>query len=433
MVLGDISDAETNELIKYFSKSVRGNLLSRDIVESRIFPVTHYIHVACYILYDQSYQYAILRSIANKISPEEIARRSKSIGAPLNQLAFYSLAMLYLHGRAQVINDNLFRKRTDPSVIVEPDTKKKETKFILDFWRRLSPNFLNEGTLSVENKKLSFLTENDVNNLRDQMIPIKDNKEIIKKMKETIAHLTIFNYLSKADCRVGISEHGPYYFKNNPDPLVFKEFHFLYTGNKIFGIDFSEILPQKITKPSPISNVIFGMTLKDMKKIEFNDWATFFADPTDFSSNITSIGIWTKDISHPRDLQYPNNLGTLKPLSINILEELSEFSKNASKELYLAYSKWDYIKKLMLGVSVYTIPWLVLCAGYAGLEYEYNWAWPFDFAEKKALKTDLLDKDKITFYIEKLKRWDGLHIFVRRIMRSITERKDDPFYYYLQD
>jgi hypothetical protein len=175
------------------------------------------------------------------------------------------------------------------------------------------------------------------------------------------------------------------------------------------------------------------MTLKDMKKIEFNDWATFFADPTDFSSNITSIGIWTKDISHPRDLQYPNNLGTLKPLSINILEELSEFSKNASKELYLAYSKWDYIKKLMLGVSVYTIPWLVLCAGYAGLEYEYNWAWPFDFAEKKALKTDLLDKDKITFYIEKLKRWDGLHIFVRRIMRGIKERKGDPFYYYLQD
>ncbi len=56
-MLGDLSDEETNELISLFSKSVRGNLLARNVVESKIFPVTHYIHVTCYILYDQSYQY----------------------------------------------------------------------------------------------------------------------------------------------------------------------------------------------------------------------------------------------------------------------------------------------------------------------------------------------------------------------------------------
>ena len=85
----------------------------------------------------------------------------------------------------------------------------------------------------------------------------------------------------------------------------------------MFEIDMTGNMPYKITTIAPFSNVIFGMTLKDMNKIEFNDWNTLFADPTDFSSNITSIGIWTRELSHPKDLRYPDNLGELKPLSRN--------------------------------------------------------------------------------------------------------------------
>jgi len=433
LLLGDISDREANELIALFSKSVRGNLLTRNVVESRIFPVTHYIHVACYILYDQSYQYNVLKAIASKISPEEIARRSKTLGIPLNQLVFYSIAMLYLHGRAQVINDNLFEKRSDPSIIVEPETKKKETKFILDFWRRLSPNYLNEGTMTVENKELTFLSDNEIDNLKDHMIPITGNKEIITKLKQTIGQLTIFNYTFKADCRIGISEHGPYYFEGNSNPLIFKEYQLPHPDKLNFGIDTSEFLPQKITKPPPIPNVIIGMTLKNMKKIDFNDWGTFFAEPTDFSSNISSIGIWTKELAHPKDLRYPEKLGTLEPLKHNILDELIEFAKNATKELYLKYSRWDLIKKLMLGAGLYANYNLAQCAACVGLENDFNWSWAIDYAENKPLKTDLLEKDKILLYIEKLKRWEGLHIFLKRIMMGIRERKKDPFYYYLQD
>ena len=71
-MLGDISDEEANELIGLFSESVRGNLISRDIVESQIFPVTQYIHVSTYILADgdPSYQYAVLKHVTDKITPE---------------------------------------------------------------------------------------------------------------------------------------------------------------------------------------------------------------------------------------------------------------------------------------------------------------------------------------------------------------------------
>ncbi len=433
-MLGDISDQEANELIANFSKSMISNIVLRDAsVESRLFPVNHYIGVATYILYDQSYQYNILKKVASKISPETIARRSKTLCVPLNLLAFYSIAMLYLQGRAYVIHDNFYKKKKDPNIVIEPEIRKKETKFILDFWRRLSPNYRNDGALTVENKEIKFVSDDYINSLRDQMIPINSNREIIYKLRQTIAHLTIFNFLFQAECRAGISEHGPYNFEDNPDPLIFKEFQFLYTGKKIFGMDFSEFLPHKITKPSPIPNIIFGMTLKDMNKIEFNDWGTLFADPSEFASNITSIGIWTKELMHPKDLRYPDNMGKLTPLPLTILDELIEFAKSGTKELYVDYSKWNFIKKLMLGTSNYANTCMASCAGYAEIEHEFNWIWAFDYALDQPLKTDLLDKDRIKYYIDHLKRWNGGHPFMQRVMRGRKIQKTDPFYYFLQD
>lgn len=425
------------------------------MVESKIFPVSHYIGVACYILYDQSYQYNILKEVASKISPEDIARRSKSLGSELNQLAFYSTCMLYLHGRAQVIYDNLTNKKAgETNIVVEPETKKKETKFILGFWKRLSPNYLNDETLILKNKKITCLSDDYIEKLKDNMIPINNNKEITKRLKKTIAHLTIYSFLSHAECRMSISEHGPYYFKDNTEPLIFKEFLELHTGDVMFGIDMTGNMPYKITKIAPFSNVIFGMTLKDMNKIEFNDWSTLFADPTDFSSNITSIGIWTRELSHPKDLRYPDNLGKLKPLSLNILEELSKFAKSATKELYIDISKWNFTKKLLFGSNLYVNSLLSKCAQYAGIEDNFNWNWAFDYASGKPLKTDLIDKDRIKFYIDKLgkkiksnldetkveklyitalEKYEGVHPNLTRMFRSRKAQKIDPFYYNLQD
>jgi len=436
-MLGDISDEEANELIALMSESVRENMLNRDIVESRIFPVSHYVNVACYILYEgeSSFQYQILKRIADKITPEEMARRSKSLGSPLNQLIFYSMAMLYLNGRGQVIHDNLWRrKKGEINLFIEPEEKKKELKFVLDFWRRLSPNYRNDGALTTESKTIQILSNDYINNLKDQMIPIDNNIDLSKKLKRTIAHLSIYNFLFQAECRIGIFEHGPYYFESNPDPLIFKEFQYLYTGDELFGINVSSLIPQKITKPAPISNIIFGMTLKNMNKIEFNDWGTLFAEPNDFSSNITSIGIWTKEIIHPKHLRYPDKLSNLRVLSPDILDDMISFAQNATKEMYIDYSKWSYIKKLMLGTSVYVNFCNMMCTAYAGIENEFNWTWALDYAEDKPFKSNLIpSRERLKDFIEKLEKWGGLHPFVKRIARSVRKRKEDPYYYYLQD
>jgi len=454
-MLGDISDEEANELIVMFSQSVLENFQTRGVVESKIFPVNHYIHVACYILYDQSYQYNILKEVASKIAPEDIAKRSKSLGSRSNHLGFYSLLMLYLHGRAEIIYDNLKKKKAgETDIVVEPETKKKETKFIMDFWKRLSPNYLNEGELTLKTKKIKCLSDDYIENLKGNMISIVDNKDLIKQLKQTIAHLTIYSFLSQAECRMSISEQGPYYFEGKTEPLVFKEFLDLHTGDDMGGINMSGNMPYKITKIAPVPNVIFGMTLKDMNKIEFNDFGTLFADPTDLSSNITSIGIWTKELMHPKDLRYPDNLGKLKPLSLDILSELSEFAKSATKELYIDISKWSYTKKLMFGSNLYVNRVASSCAQFAGIEDKFNWTWAFDYAAGKPLETDLVDKEKIDFYIDvlggkvkttqdekegtkseiaSLEKYKGIHPFLPRMFRGKRLRKLDPFYYFLQD
>ena len=207
----------------------------------------------------------------------------------------------------------------------------------------------------------------------------------------------------------------------------------LYTGEKMFGLDLSLLMPHQLTHRSPVSNVIFGYTLKNMNKLELNDWGTVFSDPVDFSSNITSIGIWTKDVTHLKNLRYPDKMGTIKSLPLSILDELSGFAKNATKELYIEYTKWSHIKKLMLGTSVYANNCMALICGYADIDENYNWTWAMDYTMDKPFMTDLLNKEKITEYIAKLETLKGIHPFLARLTRGKRLQKNDPFYYYLQD
>ena len=85
----------------------------------------------------------------------------------------------------------------------------------------------------------------------------------------------------------------------------------------------------------------------------------------------------------------------------------------------------------MLGTGIYANSVMTLCAGYAGLENDFNWTWALDYAEDKLLKVDL-DKEKIRWYREKLEKTQ-IHPFIARIGRSLNRQKKDPFYYFLQD
>ncbi len=441
-MFGNLSDEDTNKLIQLISESVRKNFIGRTPVETPLFPVSHYIHTATYVLYDQSYLYNILKEVAKLLPPEQFARRNKTNATIMNHLGFYSIGMLYLHGRAQVIYDNLQRKKQGESIEVEPEEKKKETKFILDYWRRLSPNLKDDRKLIIEDGTLRFLPPELVNTLRQEMVDVQNNPELVKNVKRTTASLTSRTFLAHAECRAGIFEHGPYETESPEEVLIFKDFIGLYTGDLPYGLgtrtaEKEKLLPlvsHLLTEAkAPVDNLIVGMTLKNMQKLTFNDFGTLFAEPSDYTKNITSVGLWTRESMHPKDMRYPDHLGEIKKFSFDILKPLIMYSQDAINEMYVKVASWELLKKLLTGVALYANAIGAVSALYAGIEDEFDWSWPLDVLNNEQ-HFDLVSTKDVKEYIEKLgKNPMGIHPFISRVFRRKKIRDQDPLYYFLQD
>ncbi|MHA1652359.1 MAG: hypothetical protein ACTSYB_19410 [Candidatus Helarchaeota archaeon] len=406
-----ISTEEANELIYIMSENVRKGIEGRAVIESQLFPVSVYIGVACQQLYDQSFQYKITKDMVDHgCDPREIGPKCKTICAYLNGLGFQSFAMLYLHGRAQCIYDWGGPEH-------EPEEKKEETKFILDFFRHLNPNYRNDGLLLVEqseDENIRILDDNLIEKLRDDLF--EPTPEQIKQFKRIVATMTAHNFLDKCDCRAGIFEHGPYKLDTG-NLLLFKEFQFLYTGEEIYKGRKAAFEWSETEAKSPIMNLSLGYVLKDMKSLRFNDWGTLFADPAEFSNNIVQIGMWTRELLMPMEQRYPDKLGRIDPVSWETFEAVGKYSQAALTELYLKFAKWDYTQRCMAGVNLYT-NWIALFTAFAGTHEEYNWEIP----------------KKTYTYIPKFKKYPmGIHPFMARFMRSKKKRKVDPTYYYIAE
>ena len=390
-----ISTEEANELIKMMSENVRVGLLARAAVESQLFPVSTYICIACHQLYDQSFQYNAFKEMVEKgdLDPREIGPKCKTVGSILNGLAFQAFAMLYLHGRGQCIYDWGGPEN-------EPEEKKEETKFILDFFRHLNPNYRNDGKLLVdqsEDKNMRIIDKKLVETLRSEMF--EATQEQIKKFKRIIALITNYGFLDKCECRMGIFEHGPYKLDTG-ELLLFKEFQFML--NQIRG--------------SPVSNLILAYKLKDMNSLLFNDWGTLFADPPDYSEHITELGMWTHRFMLPSQIKHPDKLGKNKPISWEMFEKIGTYSQKALEKLYIKIMDWDYERRCLTGARLYT-----------------NWVAGFALFGK-SLNLDMKTPEKTRAYIPVFRNYpDGAHPFIKRFQRPEAEQKKDPSFYLLAE
>jgi hypothetical protein len=233
-----ITTKEANDLIALMSENVREGIAARAAVASQLFPVSTYICVACQQLYDQSFEYKSFKDMVEKggVDPRQIGPKCKTVGSVLNGLAFQSMAMLYLHGRGQCIYDWGGPEH-------EPDEKKEETKFILDFFRNLNPNYRNDGLLLVDqskDKNMRILGKELTESLRSEMF--EATPEQIKKVKRINALITNYNFLDKCECRMGSFEHGPYNLDTG-EILFFKEFQFMI--NQIRGSPIPNLISVK--------------------------------------------------------------------------------------------------------------------------------------------------------------------------------------------
>jgi len=335
---------ETNEIIAHVSEIIDYQVSKRGLLESQLFPVTAYICVSFYNSYDMLYN--ILKKVSEKSSPEKMGKESRKILSEIQALSIFYIPLYYMAGRM----GEIYRNNEDPSS--ESEEKRKETMFILDFWKRLASSYFPNDKLSVNDsdKKNIALNQSDIewtlNNIKDV------SKEQAMKIKRTMANLELVSYIDECEARAKLCDHGPYKVDNN-EILVFREILHLYDGGKPhFSWSATEA-------KAPYTNVAFVFRLKNVE-IELDEFVSLESKPIDFTDNITGVALLTRDRND------------VFPLDFNVLDTFNDYAIKANKELFLKFSKWDRKQRLIAGAYAY-------CYGYArytnfvGITDEINW------------------------------------------------------------
>ena len=342
---------EANELIAYVNDVLEYHILHRGLLESKIFPVTAYICVSFYNSYDMLYD--IIKKVSEKTTPEEMGKKSRKMLSELQALTINYIPLYYMEGRM----GEIFRNGGDPKS--ESEEKRKQTIFLLDFWKRLASSYFQNDKLFVAD--LNELNEHGgaANIALDQpdidwtMEHIKDvSKEEAAKIRRTMANLEVFSFLDECEARAKLLDHGPYRI-NDEEILVFREISHLYDGGKPH-------FPWSETEAkAPYSNIAFAYRLKNVKAI-VDGFATMTTDPIVWGDRITGAALFTRDGDE------------VKPIGFDNLDPFFDYATKAQRELYIKFTKWDRKQRLIAGAYAY-------CYGYArytnfvGITDEINW------------------------------------------------------------
>ena len=342
---------EANELIKEVNDEFEYLITHRGLLESKIFPVTSYICVSFYNSYDMLYD--IIKKVSEKTTPEEMGKKSRKILSELQALTINYIPLYYMEGRM----GEIFRKGDDPKA--ESEEKRKQTIFLLDFWKRLAFSYFQNGKLFVADiNELNehggaaniALDQRDVDWAMEHIKPVTSDEA--GKIRKTMANLEVFSFLDECEARAKLCDHGPYKI-NEEEILVFREISHLYDGGKPH-------FPWSETKAkAPYSNIAFAYRLKNVKAI-VDSVGTMTTNPINWGENITGAGLFTREGND------------VKPLELDVLDPFFEYATKAQRELYLKFTKWDRKQRLIAGAYAY-------CYGYArftnfvGITDEINW------------------------------------------------------------
>ena len=321
---------EANKLIFHVSKIVDYQVKKRGLLETQLFPVTAYISLSFYNAYDMLYD--VLKKISEKSTPEQMGKESRKILSELHALTLFYIPLYYMVGRMGEIHRNNGDSKS------ETEEKREQTMFVLDFWKRLASSYFPERKLTVydSNKVNIALDKPDIEWTINQMREI--TTEEAKIVKRTMGNLDLIAFLDECEARAKLCDHGPYKIDDD-ECIIFREIVHLYNGDKPH-------FPWSETKAkAPFDNIAFALRIKGVET-EFDDFSTLDTNPPSFTDRISEVALFTRDGNE------------VKPLDLNVLDGFNDYAKNANKELFLKFSKWDRKERLIAGAYAY-------CYGYA--------------------------------------------------------------------
>lgn len=319
--------SKINEQISHLSKVFADIILERGFLDSKIFPVNAYICVAFYQTYERLYD--VMRRVWERVSPEDLAKRSKRLLSPINALSITYLWLYYSLARMGVIYNKC---GGDPSK--EPAEKREQWRFMLEQWYRLATNYFDSGkpTVASSGKKNIALNEESLKWIKDHLQPVDLDQTV--KARRAIGSIDLYAFIEECDARAKIVNYGPYHVGSD-EILVISEYINLHDGKGRLW------LPWSATEAKlPSSTLGIAMTIKGAKAT-FNDIGTMTVEPSDYSRLVTKV------------VAYTEKGGGIVEVPLEDLSAYAEAAERANMELYMKFSQMDRKSLIIAGATAY--------------------------------------------------------------------------------
>ncbi len=381
---------ELNEQLTHLSWVFSDILAERGLLESKLFPVNEYISVGFYQTYDK--QYEVMKEVWDRISPQELARRSKTLLSEIHALSITYQWLYYSLARMGII----FNKCDgDPSK--EPNERQEEWKWLLEKWYDLATHYFSSGKSTVASSgavNLAF-EEDTLRWLHDNLEPVTEDQ--VKKMRRAVGSVDLYAFMDECEARAKIIDHGPYPAGEN-EILVVSEYTHLHDGKEHLWLPWSDTEAKL-----PTSTLGVAMTIRDATAT-FNDIGTMNVEPGDYSRLVTKACVFCKRGQK------------VVPLGLDELSAYAEAADAAQAELYMKFAQWDKRTLMIAGAEAY---WKCFAryTDQVGITDKIDWK----------LSPDIVD-EHIPFFMDN----DADPAFIR-FGRFDEEMEEDPTLYLLPE
>jgi hypothetical protein len=318
---------EINEQLTHLSWVFSDILAERGLLESKLFPVNEYISVGFYQTYEK--QFEVMKQVWDRITPQELARRSKTLLSEIQALSITYQWLYYSLARMGVI----FNKCDgDPSK--ESVERQEEWKWLLEKWYDLAVHYFNSGkpTVALSGAANLAFKEDTLSWLHDNLEPVTEDQ--VKKMRRAIGSVDLYAFMDECEARAKITDHGPYPVGEN-EILVVSEYTHLHDGKEDLWLPWSDT-EDKL----PTSTLGVAMTIRDATAT-FNDIGTMNVEPGDYSRLVTKACAFCKRGQK------------VVPLGLDELSAYAEAADNAQAELYMKFAEWDKRTLMIAGAEAY--------------------------------------------------------------------------------
>lgn len=319
--------AEINDLITHLSRVFANIAVERSLLESKLFPVNAYISLGFYQTYSQLH--GVMKRVWEKISPQELAERSRELLFPVQALSISYLWLYYSLARMGTIYNKC---GGDPGK--EPVEKREQWKWMLENWHSLATSYFASGkpTVAASGEKNLGLGDKSLAWVKNHVQPV--SPEHTAKVRRVIGSVDLYSFIDECEARAKIVNHGPYPVGNGED-LVLTEYTNLYDGHGRLW------LPWSATEAKlPSATLGVAMTLKGAK-IKVNDIGTMTVNPGDYSKLVRGIAA------------YKRSGDKIVEVGLDELPAYAEAADNAQAELYMKFAQMERKDLLISGATAY--------------------------------------------------------------------------------